>query len=395
MSVFSIFSDPVNKKDLLLSSIKTKKLLLCASDFNSLADYLFFKKYYKRIQNITEIENYIIGRIKVRIPIRRFWEREIRERELDRFVIFGFDENDKIVCFYSDMMIDIPFSFGFENDVAKQGPKQIELNSGRYRVQGDLVLEVNRVRDVTIDYLNLLFRSSEPVIHNVLFSELYRRISDILGEKGITTAFFENLVIEGCPRNIKIDKLVNYILNNLILSDIFRNYSIEIKSDPYGDRWFLLFSSENNSFIMRISTWIERREERILNIRIDFENTMMTRETPEHIFFSTVVNDVDLLSHISEEETDERIGRHNVHIENALPRHLALDYEFALTKRRYPIILNAAEYVTSGTKIIIEHPEHGKKTLKLPATRFRFLHVNDLYRTTAIKNNLLLHYYFT
>lgn len=396
----TFFISEPDKQKMVIASLESKRMLLSRDDFNSLADYLLFKKYFKKVKIVTERENYIIGEFTFKIPVRRWNERNTTLREIRRFIIIGFDENNKIVCFYSDNPIEIPFSFGFAEDISRF--EEIELSDfgyeRRYRVQGDVVLEVRRVQNVFNDYLNSLFLSSSPVIHNILINEIYRRISDILAEIGITTTLIgENLAVEGWPRNLKREKFMEYIIKNLVLSDIFQDYTIRTEVNPISDTWYLRFISNtsDNIFVMRMSTWIERMDERLFQIRINFETTMMTRETPEWILFMNIVRDTELLKNVNEQEFEERIGRHSIHIENALPRHLAVEYEFPLTQRHYGIVLNSVEYVTSGTKIKLEHPQHGNKIIKIPASRFRFLHVNDLYRTTAIKNNLLLHYYFT
>jgi len=392
----SSFFSPVDKRKLIVSSLRTKRMLLSQEDFNSLADYLLFKRFLKKVDRVYEREEYIIAGMTISIPIRE-WNRTSEKRLLDRYIIIGEDENGKIVCFYSDRYIDNGTAFWFDEDVSHLGEVEIkDLGfERRYRVQGDIVLVVSNVNDLRRGYLNSILRASALTIDSILMTEIYRRISDILADLGITSAIIDNhLVIEGCPRNIRLDKLMNYIYKNLILSDIFKDYNVRLESG-YGSDWYLRFSSNENNNVFTLVIWFDtmRRRERELHMRVNF-STMLSQDVAVMIFLENIVQETNLLE--SEEiEIEERIGRHMIRIENALPRQIVVDYEFPLTKRRYNILLTSAEYLTSGTRIKISHPQHGNKTVKIPQSSFHFDHVLDPYRTTAIKNNLLLHYYFT
>lgn len=372
-------------------------MLLSQEDFNSLADYLLFKQFLKKVDRVYEREEYIIAGITISIPIRE-WNRTTEKRLLDRYIIIGEDENGKIVCFYSDRYIDNGIAFWFDEDVSHLGDVEIK-NLGferRYRVQGDITLVISNVNDLTRGYLNSILRASALTIDSILMTEIYRRISDILADLGITSAIIDNhLVIEGCPRNIRLDKLMNYIYKNLILSDIFKDYNVRLESG-YGSDWYLRFSSNENNNVFTLVIWFDtmRRRERELHMRVNY-STMLSQDAAVMIFFENIIQETKLLESVEEIEIEERLGRHIINIENALPRRLSIDYEFPLSRRRYNILLTSAEYLTSGTKIKLSHPQHGNKTVKVPQSSFRFDHVLDPYRTTAIKNNLLLHYYFT
>ncbi|MEM1646452.1 MAG: hypothetical protein QXL96_11470 [Ignisphaera sp.] len=399
MSSFSF--DSVDKKQLVISSLKSKRMLLSQNDFNSLADYLLFKRFIKRVEEVYENEQYVIARTSFTIPIRE--RNRTEKRVVARYIIVGEDENGKLVCFYSDHFVDNSSAFWFDEDLSRFEEAEIRKAGfqRRYRVQGDIVLVVSDVREATTEYLNTLFNASEFTIQNILRTELYRRISDILADLGISSTITEtnagnSIVIDGCPRNIKMDKLMNYIFKNLILSDVFKNYTVRLESG-YERDWYLIFTSDENVFTIAFWIDVERRlgmQERELIIRAEFPRNA-SRELPEHILFMNMVQETNLLNNISEQESEERIGRHTIYIENAFPRQIVLDYEFPLTKRRYSVLLNSENYVTSGTKIKLSHPQHGNKVVKIPQSRFLFTHVNNLYRTTAVKNNLLLHYYFT
>ncbi|MEM1925408.1 MAG: hypothetical protein QXH44_10105 [Pyrobaculum sp.] len=388
---------PPDKRKLIVSSLQTKRMLLSQEDFNSLADYLLFKRFLKKVDRVYEREEYIIAGITTSIPIRE-WNRTTEKRLLDRYIIIGEDENGKIVCFYSDRYIDNGIAFWFDEDVSHLGDVEIkDLGfERRYRVQGDIVLVVSNVNDLTRGYLNSILRASALTIDSILMTEIYRRISDILADLGITSAIIDNhLVIEGCPRNIRLDKLMNYIYKNLILSDIFKDYNVRLESG-YGSDWYLRFSSNENNNVFTLVIWFDtmRRRERELHVRVNY-STMLSQDAAVMIFFENIIQETKLLDSVEEIEIEERLGRHIINIENALPRRLSVDYEFPLSRRRYNILLTSAEYLTSGTKIKLYHPQHGNKTVKVPQSSFRFDHVLDPYRTTAIKNNLLLHYYFT
>ncbi|MEM4455416.1 MAG: hypothetical protein QXT28_11930 [Thermofilaceae archaeon] len=370
-------------------------MLLAKEDFNSLADYLLFKRFLKKVDRVYEGEEYIIAGMTISIPVVTRWNRVSEKRLLDRYIVIGEDENGKIVCFYSDRYIDGTAAFLFDEDVSCFNEIEITKPGYRrhYRVQGDITLVVSDVDDLERGYLNSLLSASALTINTIFLTELLRRISDILAELGITSLIVDNhIVIMGCPRNIKLEKLMNYIYKNLVLTDIFTNYSTTLASG-YGNDWYIRFTNNENTFTIAFWFDYQRRTERELHIRVDF--TLGSRDRVNHIFFMNIVQECNLLESVEEIEIEERIGRHMIRIENALPRQLSVDYEFPLTKRRYNILLTSAEYLTSGTKIELSHPQHGNKIVKVPQSSFHFDHVHDPYRTTAIKNNLLLHYYFT
>lgn len=399
----SFFENSSNYK-LLLRSLQKRKLLLSPDKFNNISDYLLLKRHIRQIKDFEEKDGYVVARYLVKIPVRYgYWYRKENDiRVLERFLIIGFSENDKIVVFISTADFqNTSVSFGFDKDISRFNyidvTSIVEYDS-IMRVQGDIVIRVVRVENSKSAFLNALYESSLNTISRILDTEVHRRIADILSDIGISSTTFTNEVeIIGCPRNLKLEKLFSFLTENLVLSDIFPQYNAVVCEDfPTTNlRNRILLYNEYNKFFLTFTGDTIRRIERELHIRAEFQSILETNVSPYRVFFDNLVRETNLLESVNEEENHEILGRHRVTIKSAYPRTVSIEYEFPLSHRRYNIVLNTHGYVTSGTEIIFEHIEHGIKTVKVPAARLFFWHVRDPYRTTAAKNLLILRHYFT
>ncbi|MEM0479491.1 MAG: hypothetical protein QXS16_04145 [Pyrobaculum sp.] len=393
---------------LLISSLQKRKMLLGPNEFNNISDYLLLKRYIRRIKDFEERDNYVVARIQLRIPINaRHWrysfygyssENREHERILTRYLIIGTSEENKFVVFFSDTEFD-NFSrvFGFDKDIAAFSyidvTDMVEYDTS-FRVQGDLVLRVVKIENSKEAFINSLYNGSMNVFDTLQHLEACRRIADILSELSITSTPTTNRVlIEGCPKNLKIGKLLSFIANNLVLYDMFPQYKMEIKNDNEIKR--ILLYNESNEFLLNLQATVEHRGERVLAINVFYQNTYSTKISPFIVFFRNIVEETNLIENINEQEIEEHIGRHRVILKNAYPRTVSIEYEFPLSHRRYNLNLETRGYVTSGTEIVFNHPEHGKKVVKVPSSLVFFNHVTQPYRTTAVKNLLLLQHYFT
>jgi len=398
------FFESVNKRQLLIESLQKRKLLLGPESFNNISDYYLLRRYIRRVSEFFELSDYIVARFNVKIPVKSYsyWHKENEIRVLERYLIIGLSENDKIVVFLSTTDFQgTNILFGFDKDISRFNyidVSDIIDYDSFLRVQGDIILRVVKVESPKDAYLNALYESSLNTISRILDLEIHRRIADILSDIGISSTTFTNeVIINGCPRNLKSEKLFSFLTENLVLSDIFPQYNATTREDFSSEnlRNEILFRNENNTFLLSLSILRLQRVERELHIRADFHMISGTNISPYRVFFDNLVNEINLLENISEEENRENLGRHRIVIKSAYPRTVSIEYEFPLSHRRYNFVLNTHGYVTSGTEIIFEHLEHGTKVVKVPAARIFFWHVRDPYRTTAAKNLLLLRHYFT
>jgi len=398
------FFESVNKRQLLIESLQKRKLLLGPESFNNISDYYLLRRYIKRVSEFFEISDYIVAKVIVKVPIRSRWyyENEEKEKKLERYLIIGLDENDSIVVFYSDILFHCTnYDFGFTVDLARFDNVNVEqfmAENRFFRVQGDIVLNIEKVENVVNAYLNSLYNDSLNLIENLMGLEVHRRVSDIFTELSMTTVVSPNEVrVRGCPSNLKIDKVVSYVSKNIILSDIFPFYELVFEEENITNNPFnrLLLRSKDNEFYMSITSFIQHRNERELVIRIDFEHAPRTNKLPLRVFFENLVEESKLVENISEQEIEERVGRHIITFKNAYPRGVTVEREFPISHRRYNIALSTHAYVTNGTEITLSHPQHGTKTVRVPASRIWIRHVTQPYRTVEIKNLLLLRHYFT
>jgi len=390
------FFNSANTKALLIESLRKRRLLLGPDNFNSISDYKLLKMYLKKIREFNEKGDYIYALVTFKVPTRRY--RDIKTDIIYRYLIIGFDENDKIIVFYSDFPHE---HFGFSYDIARYKYVDVEPifeKDAFFRVQGDIIFQVEKVENPLNAYLDSLFHASFNVISNLLLLEIHRRIADLLSDLSISSIVNADAVfINGCPRNLKENKLVSYIVRNLVLSDIFPGYDTHIRESLFIKNLenTIVFDNIDNIFTLEVVPSIIGRYNPDLLIRARFVGTLLTKKVPEEVFFENIISNSKLTENINEIEVNERVGRHTIIFKNVFPRQVSIDFEFPISQRRYNIMLSTLAYVTSGTEIHLSHPQHGTKVVKVPAARIWLRHVEQPYRTVEAKNKLLLRHYFT
>ncbi|MEM3942764.1 MAG: hypothetical protein QXJ59_01655 [Thermofilaceae archaeon] len=384
-----------DKRQLLLESLRKGRLLLGPDSFNSVADYLLLKKYVRYVNKIKERDGYIVAKVLKR-----------RKNHGDanfivKYLFIGVSENDKFVVFLSDRDFhSVPVNFGFDLDVSRFSyfdVSGVERDDVFLRVQGDIILRVAKVDDPDVAFISSLYEDSYNIASSVLHFETLRRVADVLSELAISPSVYTSeVVVEGCPKKFNVGKLVSHITTSLVLSDIFPQYETKVCEDAFspGVKNRIVFYNDYNTFVLDINAYVQKRRSYELSVRAYYHSVYESKVPPEREFFYHLVEESGLLEQVAEETVTESYGRHRITFGNAYPRGLTVEYVFPLSGRRYSIAMYTNWYVTSGTEITVKHPEHGEKTVKVPASRVSVYHVTSPDRTTVEKNALLLRHYF-
>jgi hypothetical protein len=249
--------------------------------------------------------------------------------------------------FYLDRDDIVYQLFNYDVDVVNENIKSIPIDGmHRYRVQGDLVLEIIASGDSSEQvYRDLIATSIREQIRNILRNIVFLRISEALAEKNISCQIREDhVVIDGIPkkpysnRHDYAEKIDKYLNEAVYISDIARNHDDGVRIYAYIDRGIF---DRNFCFA---------------TVRVDFDLELLND------FARMVVDQLDLpidYRHVAR-------GRHQIEYFGYPNRftfkaQLPIDHEI----NSFIFNVNLDELYVARGLLHIKHPEHRAVTLEI------------------------------
>jgi hypothetical protein len=253
---------------------------------------------------------------------------------------------------------DFRAAFGYDVDVL--GQEAVITTSGRYRVQGEVVFNIEEVDD---DYTKRLF--NEQILRSIL---IYT--ADMVVRILIDHGFSPVAQVEG---NGKVLVRVPVIPRDI---DGYLRFIAEILGKYFTVHYTTYYTTKE--VVHRL--WISNNEvAAAIEANSDTEDIDLTIEPwlrgPTGQVYNEMINAItggikDMLSN-SERIDELLVGRHYIKIERGLP--VNFTYEPGLKpKILEPVLITAhkprAFLVTPRSLVTIEHPQHGVKRIRFNGT---------------------------
>ena len=259
---------------------------------------------------------------------------------------------------------------GYDIDCILTGLWFIDNEARRYRLQGDIVIDVVAVDgEAEAQYRQIVRLSLRRAMLNAILGEIAHRIQQILSDYGITSEarIDQSEAIARFETNTRLNevqrrKLLRLIIENLYWEDIVGSIdSIIARSDIVEATAYV---SEGDGVHMR----------EVFRVYVDYGNKPYGSDTYIYTvafqFLWPMIDEIPL-RHVDDVLRDFKpdvrrrtitLGRHRVSFDG-YPTHLVFQYtpRFRLTHTTPPLMLSVRlnEYYIAPSTLRLEHPEHG------------------------------------
>lgn len=408
--------------DLIFHVINGKGTIKFKKYFTNVYHYkLFVKEVYRRRKYIYAI--YIVLTRRQVYAVLRMSKKLSNNLNEEHDYLIGWD-SDKL--FLSEInRFDIPLDFerlneyevggvkiiiaksynyfyeenlGYDFDINDIGDYVEELvidSKGRYRVQGDLVLEVG---EFTYDLSGSLAQELGDIAERLIAE----RIQTILSGFGISSTQNNNTIeIENLRwRRWLVDKLLIKMFDVLRIDDIIERLT-NVKVSTYrqslgwyaeNEKSYIIYIYDNNDKIAEIFAVMTKR-------RYGVQRLMIIVSVNRYAIIRLLLRDESILHNVIKDVKTTNItinmGNHNIYIRDALPPSMTVIVSYDENNTlRHNITLSIGTreiYVTPQSLIIIRHPEHGEirvRVTKEMAIRFDNTNITNEFRRKL--NNIII-----